>query len=241
MKQNPTPRIDFSAGYTSRKRALEYFSILSFALLMCLGALKVAIYFDALKLSGILVCAGLAFLFADFASGFVHWFADTWGSVRWPLVGQTLIRSFREHHVDAKAITRHDFVETNGDNCLICLPILLALALSEPTVWWAGAIHFVFLNVVFWIFLTNQFHKWAHADNLPKWVRVLHRSKLILTPEHHNQHHQFPFCSHYCITSGWMNPLLARLRFFPALESILTALTGARPRADDLSNTTQHS
>jgi hypothetical protein len=35
---------------------------------------------------------------------------------------------------------------------------------------------------------------------------------------HHQIHHDTPHDKYYCITVGWMNPLLHRLRFFRFLE-----------------------
>src|SRR2546425_7119288 len=75
----------------------------------------------------------LGYVAADFISGFVHWLADTWGSPDVPFIGQSLIRPFREHHVDQKEITRHDFIETNGNNCFISIVPAVCAALVPLT------------------------------------------------------------------------------------------------------------
>jgi plasmanylethanolamine desaturase len=162
-------------------------------------------------------------LVADLVSGLVHWGCDTWGSPETPLVGPTLIRTFREHHVDPQSITRHDFVEQSGSNALGVLPFLAAaLWLPAPV-----AAACVWFSV--WIVFTNQVHAWAHG-RAPRPVRWLQRRGLLLSPEHHAAHHRPPHVRNYCITLGWCNALLDRWRVWARMEALIARATGAVPR-----------
>ncbi|MGZ6142946.1 MAG: fatty acid desaturase family protein [Myxococcales bacterium] len=217
-------------GYSPAVRRFEIASIAAFSVAMARLLLRIAAGVRAspwLALTAFM----LGFVAADFVSGFVHWAADTWGTPTLPLIGKALIRPFREHHVDEKEITRHDFVETNGNNCFISIAPAVGAALLPPGWFFVSAMTFA---LCFAIFGTNQFHKWSHMDEPPAAVRLLQRANLILPPDHHAVHHSAPYAKYYCITVGWLNEPLHRLRFFPALERIVSATTGLVPREDDL-------
>ena len=224
------------AGYSRAFRVVEIGSITTFATLLTWLAFRLAPHAVASPLRLVLALAS-AYVAADFVSGFVHWLGDTWGSRQMPVLGPALIRPFREHHEDEKAMTRHDFVETNGANCMVALPAAVAALLIplEAGPWQAhrhfGAMFFGAL--ILWVMATNQIHKWAHTDAPPALVRLLQRSRIILSPTHHARHHRPPYDRHYCITTGWLNAPLASLRFFRVLEWLVTASTGLRPRAED--------
>ncbi len=226
-----------TAGYTSKVRLLEVGSIVTYGSLMVALGIKIAPH--AAKSPWLILAAILCgYLAADFVSGYVHWLGDTWGSTEMPVLGKALIRPFREHHVDQKAITRHDFVETNGNNCLISIPVAvmsLCIPLAVGPWHWARLFLATFLGaMIFWVMATNQFHKWAHTDNPMKVVAWLQRIHLILPPEHHAIHHRAPFAKYYCITVGWLNWPLDKLRFFQISERLITAWTGLLPRKDDI-------
>jgi ubiquitin-conjugating enzyme E2 variant len=169
---------------------------------------------------------------ADFLSGVIHWLGDTWGSESAPWFGPRFLKPFRYHHVNPRALTESHFFTTNGDTALVSDLFLLA-AFLLPLDSAAGRSLVVF-TVAFcaWGLPTSQYHKWAHLPTPPRWVAWLQRRRLILSPEHHAAHHVPPYAQNYCITTGWCNPVLTAIRFFPALEWCISRLTGATPRCD---------
>jgi ubiquitin-conjugating enzyme E2 variant len=173
---------------------------------------------------GVLALVTIGYFVTDFISGFVHWAGDSLGSETMPVLGAHFVKPFRYHHIDQKDITRHDFVETNGNNCILSVLLMLHVAILMPRApgffFYYGALMF---SIALFTLGTNQFHKWAHSEpeELHPVIRGLQRAGLILSPEHHKTHHTAPFETYYCITHGMLNPLLARARFFRRAEKLV--------------------
>ena len=167
------------------------------------------------------------YIAADFASGFVHWLGDTFGEEDWPVLGAGFIKPFRDHHVDPEGITRHDFIEVNGNNCFVLLMVLAIPAIFVPHTW--GYVSFALLSFMmslsFGVFMTNQFHKWAHQQQPHPLVQRLQRSSMILSPKNHNVHHTSPYKHSYCITCGWLNPMLDYTNFWRHAERVVGFVT----------------
>ncbi len=224
-----------------RHRFIEVAAVTAYALLALYNIARLAAETDTLE-HGVLLgaCALVAWIAADFLSGCAHWAFDTWGSVHTPFLGPNFIRPFREHHVDPTAITRHDFIETNGASCIAALPVLAAA--SFVAVEAAFATHALLVSLAVGILLSNQCHKWAHADPARRGplVRLAQRVRLVLSPDHHRFHHVHPFNSHFCAASGWLNYVLDRSRFFRALEAAINAVRGTRESAGAPSRPSAH-
>lgn len=168
----------------------------------------------------------LGLVFGDFITGLVHWAADTYGEENTPVIGRSLVRPFRIHHVRPLEICEHGVVETVGNTCILAAPLLILFIVINAFGETSAATTFTVFTAAVTVGITvatNQFHKWAHQAEPPRVVRLLQQSRLILSPEHHRAHHAAPFKSSYTITNGWLNPLLNRTSFFRGLEGLLRA------------------
>jgi len=173
---------------------------------------------------------------ADMLTGTVHWGCDTWGNADTFFWGRVFIRSFREHHVDPNAITEHDWAQANGEQSLVgCVFFGLIIYLSPvgESTGWLFFQSLMFSMLVFAV-ATNQFHKWSHEKTPGFLGRFFIRIGFVQSFKTHLKHHTVPYEKAYCITTGWMNPVLDKIRFFRALEWLIMRVTGSLPRGDDV-------
>jgi ubiquitin-conjugating enzyme E2 variant len=209
----------------------EFISVIVFAaLILRLGIKTATTVFESKTWWVILPALIVGYLGADFISGLVHWFGDTFFEEDSPVIGRMLIHPFREHHRDPRGMTRHSFLELNGNNCLAAIPLLAVAQLrggpDESALSLFSYSFLIFLSLA--SFGTNQFHKWAHADDANVIIRWLQRNNLILSPAAHSHHHQGDHSQGFCVTAGWMNLLLDPTGFFPRAERGIRAIIGRR-------------
>jgi ubiquitin-conjugating enzyme E2 variant len=211
---------------------LEHSTLLLFPFLFLVTVyLGLARLYHLDGLWSLLVAIPLGIVAGDFVSGLVHWFADTYFTEDTPIIGRSLVKPFRLHHIYPRDICTHNLVEIAGNVCILAVPVLsmclYLLWLLPESGWLAFKVVWIAIVAITTV-ATNQFHKWAHQEDPSSFARWLQRTRLVLDPSHHQHHHTAPFNLHYCITNGWLNPLLNRIQFFRRLERFLGVL-GMKP------------
>lgn len=210
------------AGYNDKIRVFEFISIFTNIALTLYFIINLSV-----NIFNYIWILPLAWVLADIISGLVHWFADTYGKIEWPLIGKTFIRSFLEHHIDPLSITRHDWIETNGANFFIGIPLLILMFFLSEYIPHLLIILLAITNIL--TALTNQFHKWAHQPNPHPMVKKLQKTGLILNKDVHAKHHTKPYDTNYNITNGHTNVVFEKLSLYRLLEKVLFTLFKMSP------------
>ncbi len=166
----------------------------------------------ALGAATVVTSVVVAWLAADALSGAVHYWADNHGSPRWPILGDALIRPFREHHEHPERMLAHGPIERSGGPALLASSALwLSLGVEGPALFEIGVLGFS-LGLGGFTAVTNEIHALAHRACVPGWVHFLQRRGILLSREAHALHHQGNHDTHYCITSGAVDRILGALR-----------------------------
>ena len=185
---------------------------------------------------GCLVAFLVATFAADLTSGLLHWAFDTWFSTTRGAF-RRMVSIVREHHVKPDEIFSFRFATDSGmlswfgGSGAFVLLVVSRAAGDRPVVVVALCLAAVIYSVD--VSLMFEYHKWGHRRRRGPVPRLLQRCGLLLSPDHHLRHHRGAHDSHYCLINGVADRTLGAWGFFRGLERLITAVTGAQPRAED--------
>jgi hypothetical protein len=124
---------------------------------------------------------------------------------------ERLVYDFKNHHPRPNALGRRDLLRLIGSTVVVAsLPGSLLLNLANllwPVPAWvtAGAVAMIVGGT-----FAQYFHGTLHRDDVSPVVRVLRKTRLLMTPEAHQLHHD-TLQRDFATNCGWSNPLLNRV------------------------------
>lgn len=163
-----------------------------------------------------------AWLMADFLSGVFHWWEDRYGVEDWPIVGPLIVAPNVAHHSQPTAFVHQDLWSRNWTTAVPAFSLAaVAWLLGSP--WWCLVFAFTAVG--------NEVHAWAH-QKCSRPIRGLQLLGIIQSQEQHAEHHRRPFDRNYCVMTDWLNPVLSRAGFWPAIERAIGTVFGVFPRPE---------
>ena len=201
-----------------------FFQKISIPFALTIGIYNYFLIFKDIEIVYVLPLLLLSYFIADIISGAIHWIGDTFGDESTPLIGNNFIKPFRLHHIEPKLMSSISISENLGSSfLLIIVPEFLLLIFINLKYEALNNIFFLCQNIFFFSALTNLFHRWAHGhkNKFSPIIRFLQKYHLILNPIHHQKHHSGKYDKSFCVTNGWGNPILDRIKFWSFLTKLV--------------------
>ena len=176
------------------------------------------------------------YFLSDFVSGAIHWTLDTWfDDDELGLV----VAIAREHHTHPQNIMDRSFLEHVSLGSAPCVVVNFPAVLFFYFFCWPASIvefyaAFVFAMVGTCLFFGTTFHNFGHQHKPGLILRTARRLRLVMTTSYHTVHHRGDNDIRYCAINGWANPICDHLRVWRMLEFVVSKITGAYPRENDI-------
>ncbi len=165
------------------------------------------------------------FFISDLVAGYVHWFEDSYFSIHTPIIGPLFIVPNLNHHERPFEFVQKSWWASSWDLCVISSVLLTVSIIYHWCSWQLILFLLISINA-------NQVHKWAHSSRqqCPRIIQFLQKINLLQSPRHHAKHHRYPFRSHYCPITPFVNPLLDSMGFWRGIEWFNQKLFGVTCR-----------
>jgi len=155
-------------------------------------------------------------LLADFITGVIHWWEDTYGNPQWPLLGKFVVEPNIVHHTQPTKLLEGTYWDRTNTSYIGAGIIGLVL-------WCLGVHAWQMIVLLFFCAQGNQIHALSHRSDVAngKFVLFLQKIGIFQSRKTHRWHHKAPYETNFCIMSEFLNPILNKLEFWEELEQFI--------------------
>lgn len=159
-------------------------------------------------------------LIADFITGVIHWFEDTYGLPTWPILGPHVIEPNIQHHEHPGWIgTMSNLISRNYQS------VVPAIAVAGGLLYYG---HWQVALTLSFAAFGNEVHTWCHRSGNNWLITFLQESGIVQHPRQHAKHHHRPYDKYYCTLTNVVNEILEPLGFWRKLEFVILKLFGVQ-------------
>lgn len=163
-----------------------------------------------------------AWLIAEISTGIFHWWEDRYGNEKWPIIGKHIIQPNIQHHKTPSSFCKESYWIRNYQ---IIIPALIGSAICYYFGLHTLCLSFIIMSQM------NEIHSWSH-QRCSRPIRFLQKLGILQSPKQHWIHHQRPYDKYYCVMTNYLNPILAKIRFWTFLEMIVWVIFDIIPRTE---------
>lgn len=162
----------------------------------------------------------LLWLAADFFTGIIHWWEDTYGNPKWPIIGKFVIKpNILHHNKPAEFLNGSYWDRTNTS--------FIGAGIVGILLWLVAGIH-AWQMIVFLFFCAqgNQIHAFSHRPDKVngKIILFLQKIGIFQSRKMHRWHHKAPYETNFCPMSAYVNPILNKIKFWRTMEKLILDL-----------------
>jgi len=167
---------------------------------------------------GTLIEIIIIILLADLFTGMIHWWEDAYGNPNWKVLGKTIVIPNLEHHEFPRKFLADTFWQRTKYSWFAAM-VGYGMYYSVT-----GKISWQLIIFLCYSACANELHAIFHRTDKEngKIICRIQKTGLIQSRKMHGYHHTAPYDCNYCVLTNYLNPVLNYIRFWQALEKIIS-------------------
>ena len=153
---------------------------------------------------------------ADFITGVIHWWEDTYGNPNWKIIGKYVVEPNLVHHKQPHKLLEGSYWNRINTS-FFAAAVFGAILWSIDLLSWRTIVCLLFCSQ------GNEVHAMSHRPDkvTNKLIRFLQKTGIFQSKKMHRWHHKAPYETNFCVMSDFCNPILNKINFWEKVELLI--------------------